>query len=312
MQGHGARVADDPAIWIHPSDPSRSLLFLSDKERGIYVFDLQGRQIQHVDFGSRINNIDVRCDFRWKNEHIDVLAANLRDAGKLALLRIRPEAPPWAMLSILADQHETSNRISPDSYGFALYRRTVDGALFVFDKPKGPQPIRQWRVSGEDGTVRTTRVRVIDDVPMGIAEGFVADDTLGFVYFTEEARGIHKYHADPEHPVGHRIGFFADRDGAVPDLEGLALYARSDGTGSLVLSSQGSSTFLLFDRQGTNAYQATFRADGSHGTDGLDVTAASLPGFPLGFAVIHDDPGRRYLLYDWRDIQERVLSSSEP
>jgi 3-phytase len=158
--------------------------------------------------------------------------------------------------------------------------------------------------------VQTTLVRVIDDVPMGVAEGFVADDALDLVYFTEESRGIHKYHADPAHSVPTRIGFFGDADGAVPDLEGLALYARDDGSGFLVLSSQGNSTFLLYDRQGSNAYRATFRAPEARGTDGLDVTAAAVPGYPLGFALLHDDPGVRYCLFDWRDIEAQVLAPS--
>jgi len=309
LQGEGASNADDPAIWIHPTQPERSLLFLSDKDQGIFVFDLQGNQLQHVDFGTSLNNIDVRTKVQLGTETMDLVAGNLRGAGKLAILRIDGDA---GRLTVLSDQNSTGNDISSDSYGFTLYRRPIDGALFVFDKSKSSAPIRQWRVSAEGSAVQTVLVREIDDVAMGVAEGFVADDELGYVYFAEETYGVHKYHADPEDPIQTRLAVFAMDDGSESDREGLALYARPDGTGWLVLSSQGNSTFMVYERQGTNALRRVFRAEGATGSDGLDVTAAAVPGFPLGFAVIHDDPGSRYLVYDWADILGEALQFPAP
>ena len=306
--GDGAVMADDPAIWVHPSDASRSLLFLSDKERGIYVFDLQGRQLQHVDFGTALNNIDVRRGCQLGGELVDVVAGNLRDAGKLALLRIDADAAPGNVLSTLCDPTSSGNDLSDDSYGFTLYRRPTDGTLFAFDKSKSSAPVRQWRIDRASGQVRTTLVRELRDVTIGVAEGFVADDLLGFVYLTEEARGIHKYYADPDNPVQTRLAFFGSDDGSVADREGLALYACGSGTGYLVLSSQGNSTFMVYERQGTNRLVRRFRAVGATGSDGLEVSAAPLPGFPDGIAIVHDDPGVRYLVYDWRAIAGTTLA----
>jgi len=302
LQGSGAQEADDPAIWIHPTDPARSLLFLSDKATGIYVFDLQGRAVQHVSFGTRINNIDVRSDVPWENGTLHCVAANLRKVGKLALLRIDPDWSIGAALTILCDASDTDNRISPDSYGFTLYRRPTDGALFVFDKTDGSSKVKQWRIQPGPSGVRTTLVRTVQDVAMKRAEGFVADDARGTVYFAEERAGIHQYRADPDDPVQTRTAFFAIDDGIEGDREGLALYACSEDKGYLVLSSQGNSTFKVYTRD-THAWVRTFRVEGAHGTDGLDVTAASVPGFPQGFLVIHDEPGIRYLVVDWADLQ---------
>jgi hypothetical protein len=48
------------------------------------------------------------------------------------------------------------------------------------------------------------------------------------------------------------------------------------------------------------------------GSDGLDVTSASVPPtFPNGFVVVHDDPGSRYHVYDWRDFAESDLTSCD-
>jgi 3-phytase len=301
LQGAGAADADDPAIWIHPQDRSRSLLFLSDKADGIFVFDLSGNALQHVDFGTRVNNIDVRSNVPWEGGTLHCVAGNLRDVGKLALLRIDPDWRPGRVMEILCDASSSGNTISADSYGFALYRRASDGALFVFDKSDGSRAVRQWRVTSTAGSVRTTLVRKFTDVKMARAEGFVADDSEGNVYFAEERGGIHCYRADPDDPVQTRTAFFAQGDGIEGDREGLALYTCPQGEGYLVLSSQGNSTFKVY-RRDTYQLVRTFRASGATGTDGLDVTSASVPGFPAGFLVIHDEPGARYLVYDWADV----------
>jgi len=69
---------------------------------------------------------------------------------------------------------------------------------------------------------------------------------------------------------------------------------------------------MVYERQGTNRLLRRFRAVGATGSDGLDVCAAALPGFPQGIAVIHDDPGVRYLVYDWRQIAGTALPSCGP
>lgn len=303
----GGDNADDPAIWIHPSDPSRSLMFLSDKDAGIYVFDFKGNQIQQINFNTRLNNIDVRYDFKFGNETIDIVAGNLREVGKLAVLKINQNYSSGDAVSVLAGPNSSGNDIQENSYGFTLYQRPSDGAIFAFDKPKGGTSIKQFLISGSGGQIQLTQVREIKDVSIDVAEGLVADDELGFVYFAEESKGVHKYNADPGSGNLNRLSFFASSDGISGDREGFALYKCNDGSGYLVLSSQGNSTFKVYERQGNNTFVKTFSAAQSDGTDGLDVSSAAAPNFPNGFAVIHDDPGAQYYVYDWGDIAESDL-----
>ena len=57
---------DDPAIWIHPSDPSKSLILGTDKTEsvgGVYVFGLDGALRQSLTPLDRPNNIDVEYGF---------------------------------------------------------------------------------------------------------------------------------------------------------------------------------------------------------------------------------------------------------
>ncbi|MBO1347393.1 MAG: phytase [Hormoscilla sp. GUM202] len=39
---------DDPAIYLHPSDPSASLVITALKDAGLAVYDLQGRELQTI------------------------------------------------------------------------------------------------------------------------------------------------------------------------------------------------------------------------------------------------------------------------
>jgi 3-phytase len=54
--------ADDPAIWVHPSNGAKSIVIGTLKNGGLAVFDLQGRTIQRIDYvdeDARQNNVDL-------------------------------------------------------------------------------------------------------------------------------------------------------------------------------------------------------------------------------------------------------------
>ena len=56
-------AADDPAIWIHPVDPAKSLVFGTDKKGGLHSYSLDGRERQLVSPGCRPNNVDILYGF---------------------------------------------------------------------------------------------------------------------------------------------------------------------------------------------------------------------------------------------------------
>lgn len=79
------------------------------------------------------------------------------------------------------------------------------------------------------------------------------------------------------------------------DAEGLTIYYGKDGTGYLLASSQGDSTFVAYTREGNNDFLGRF-AIGSNGaidsvqnSDGADVINVPLgPNFPFGLFVTQD------------------------
>lgn len=306
--------ADDPAIWIHPTDAARSVIIGTDKDAGIFVWDMNGNELQRIPQGTNTNNVDVRYQMKLGGQLADIVAANLRDAGKLAVFKVNPNYSNGNVLTQIADKNSANNAIQKDSYGFALYRRPSDGSMYVFERPKGGGKVRQYRIE-DDGTGNGIKVTAVRDLNYkgGTAEGFVADDELGFVYITEEAKGIHKFYADPDQSSDELL-LFATGDGTASDREGLGIYACNDGTGYLVLSSQGNSTIKIYERQGNNKFLKTIEprdsfGKGGLGTDGLDVNSfAAPPNFPQGMVVVHDEAGSRFHIYNWAHIAQNDLT----
>jgi myo-inositol-hexaphosphate 3-phosphohydrolase/Ca2+-binding RTX toxin-like protein len=96
-------------------------------------------------------------------------------------------------------------------------------------------------------------------------------------------------------PSGTQEFTAEERSPFVPDIEGLDLYYSDDGTGYLVASSQGDSTYAVFSREGNNEYLGSFaigdsnEIDQANESDGLDIINVSLgSAFPEGLVVVQD------------------------
>jgi 3-phytase len=142
-------------------------------------------------------------------------------------------------------------------------------------------------------------------------EAVAVDDALGFVYYAEEPKAIHKWHADPDHPRAAAELARLGTTGFRGDREGLAVYGRADGTGYLVATDQipGASRYLIFRREGAagashdHSETVTVLEGGADATDGLDATAEPLgPAFPRGLVVAMNSRGRNFVLYRPEDL----------
>lgn len=81
------------------------------------------------------------------------------------------------------------------------------------------------------------------------------------------------------------------------DVEGLDIYYAGRLGGYLLASSQGDSTFVVYERRGGNKPVGRFRVvgvggvDDVDGSDGLAVTNRAVgPDYPQGLLVTHDEP----------------------
>lgn len=313
--GSSDDAADDPAIWVHPTDPALSLILGTDKQAGLGVYDLDGRLLQFLPEG-RLNNIDVRYGLAWPDgRRTDLAAATQRDRATFTLYTIDPSS------RTLAPAHARDFPTGlKDIYGIALHR-AADGVVHVFVNDK-EGVVQQWALlPGSDATIDAQLVRSFD--VGGQVEGMVADDELGVLYVGEETVGVWRYGLDPSSADRRvRVDAVAPDGPLVADVEGLAIYRAGDRSGYLIVSSQGDSTFHVYrrrhDADGPNEHLGCFQVgpglgaggaeiDGVTTTDGVDVTSAPLgPGFPSGLLVVQDDenPGgmQNFKLVAWPGI----------
>jgi 3-phytase len=78
---------DDPAIWVHPTDPSHSLIIGTMKvpapAGAIVVYGLDGKIRQMISGIDRPNNVDVEYGFRLAGQRVDIAVATERLARRL-------------------------------------------------------------------------------------------------------------------------------------------------------------------------------------------------------------------------------------
>lgn len=290
-----ADAADDPAVWIHPTDIALSTIIGTDKseEGGLGVYNLDGSLHQFVQIGE-VNNVDVRYNFPLDGEPTTIVAATNRTNNSLVLYSVNPETRE---LENISARDIISNL--PEVYGLCLYHSPTSSSYYAFINSTDNGAVEQWElVDNGSGQVDATVVR--EFVVGTQTEGCVADDELAFVYIGEEGIGIWKYGAEPEDGEERVAVDFTDEEdeagNLTADVEGLSIYYGDDQTGYLIASSQGSSEFVVYEREGDNAYIGEFvvsetaAVDGVTGSDGLDVINFPLgDNFPAGVFVTQDD-----------------------
>lgn len=308
--------SDDPAIWVDPTDPSRSLVLGTDKgdsTGGVYVFRLDGT----IDGArtrrpmTRPNNVDVIEGVPFGRDTIAIAVAAVRGAMSLRVFRL-PEMTPIDGGGIPVFDGDRTRA----PMGIALYRRPRDGAVFAFVGGKGgPAEGYLWQYRLRDdgrGAIVGRKVRAVGRYSgRKEIEAIAVDRALGHVYYSDETVGIRQYHADPDAPdAGRELALFGTT-GFVGDHEGIAIYPTGDATGYLVVSDQQGQRLQVFTREGTvtdpyaHRLVARIPVDAKE-TDGLEVTAAALgTRFPEGLLVMMSTD-RSFRFYDWRDVRRRI------
>ncbi|MDX2271334.1 MAG: phytase [Cyanobacteriota bacterium] len=307
--------ADDPAIYIHPGDPSLSFFLATFKEGGMAVYDLAGNELQFIDpdYGApnsgRFNNVDLRYNFPLGGENVDIAVATERNNNTIRIFRI--DANARQIIDITADSVEPN--LFPDflidneegaSYGLTMYKSPISGKFFVFVNSNDRGDIAQLELfDNGDGTIGATRVRTLN-LPTQ-CEGMVTDDELGFLYVGEEDFGLWKFLAEPEAGTTGSLIDTAGGGNLEADVEGLSIYYTSAGRGYLLVSSQGDNTYAVYTREGGNSYLGSFEIEASEAidsveeSDGSDVINVPLGSeFPFGAFVAHDGGNEPEFLVD--------------
>jgi myo-inositol-hexaphosphate 3-phosphohydrolase len=156
---------------------------------------------------------------------------------------------------------------------------------FVGHEKQSPTVIRHPRVaaSGSGSVGGTVERRFGDFSGIGEIEAVTVDDELGFIYYADEAAGIHQWHADPDAPGAEReLAPFAT-NGYKQDREGLAIYSTGAGTGFIVSVDQlpDDSIVHLYKREGEP-----------------------------GRLIMMNSRAKNFLIADWRGIESAGTASN--
>jgi 3-phytase len=304
-------AADDPAIWIHPDDPARSLVLGTDKKGGLHAYSLDGHDRQLVSPGSRPNNVDILYGFRLAGRRVDLAIASVGKGGKSSGVKVWTIDPTDGTLAEIGDGPTFKTFDGGDPYGLCTYRSPRDGAAYVFvtDRDGAVEQYRLDPAAGDTPSLGATRVRAFRVGSQ--AEGIVADRERARLYVGEEKVAIWEYGAEPGDGSDRRAVGRVGEHGLTADIEGLAIYYAPAGKGYLLASSQGSSTINVYDRDGDHAYVLTIdpksgAIDDVADSDGLDVTnERTSPLFPRGFLVIQDGQNegpQNFKLFAWEEV----------
>jgi 3-phytase len=298
-------AADDPAIWVHPTNPALSVVIATDKQSGLAVYDLAGQQLQFLS-GGEPNNVDLRKDFLLGGQRVTLVATGDRANNSMRIYKLDPST---RTLSNIAARTIT---FGLNIYGCCMYRSPTTGDFYFMATSKEGN-FEQWRLfDAGSGRVDATQVRAFD--VGGQCEGCVADDETGFLFIGEEAEGVWRYGAEPT--AGSTRLSVDDTNGSnlTADVEGLSIYYASGGRGYLVVSSQGNNTFSVYQRQAPHQHVLNFEiVSGSNGVDGvtdcdgIDVMNLGMgSAFPDGLFVAQDGSNtggnQNFKFLSWRDI----------
>jgi 3-phytase len=272
----GLDAADDPEIWVSP-ETSEAVILATDKKAGLYAFGLNGEVLDFNAVGP-LNNVDVRgvdgqatimASDRGRN---GVAVFSLNQGDKLKYLSTVPLP-------------------TSEAYGFCL--GLLDQTLTAV-------------VVGKNGDVAVAKMR---DVPVYEApnysaydvvrfevgsqsEGCVIDDQTGLLYIAEEMRGIWVYDLKQGAAMAKTRTLLATAPSPelTPDVEGLSLM-RDAGKTYLIASSQGDSSFPIWELGGTTVYKGRFSVGPGRGID----EALSTQRLKQNFKII-----------DWRDVKSAL------
>ena len=235
---------DDPAIWVHPTDPAQSLILGTDKDLdgALLVFGLDGVERKDLSVRGiiRPNNVDLAMDIALGEGRVDVAVLTERFAHRLRAYSL-PDMRPIDGGGIPIFEGDRAR----DGMGVALYRRPDDAALFaIVSRSDFGAPLdcylHQYRlVDDGTGTLRGLFVRAFATWSgKKEIEALAVDSELGYVYASDETHGIRKYFADPAaEDAEDELAVFGT-EGFARDHEGISIYPTGLGTGYIVVSDQ--------------------------------------------------------------------------
>lgn len=309
--------ANDVAIWVHPTDPSRSLVLGTAGTAGLELFGLDGKK--RASFGgAELDHVDVLYGFDAGAGPGALVVGYDRRSGGLLALTIDPQS---FRVNVVSQRPLVAHG---EVTGLCGYRSSETGKHYVFASTDAGE-MQQWELFAAAGKVDGRLVRTI---PVGVGAGYcVVDEDTGDLYVAEETVGIWKIAAEPETDAERSaVDLVAPRGHLEEEVSGLAVYRAGDGKGFLLAADVKPARFNVYSL-GDSAYVGSFTIGATGGTDavgeseGLEVNSLSLgDSSPGGLLVVMDEDNDgaagNLKLVAWKGIADalnlRTVSGSDP
>ncbi len=275
---HQLDSADDSAVLVNKINPEDSLIFATDKNMGLLVYEMSGKLNQIFPIGA-LNNVDILQDVHYRNTSLNIIGVSNKSNHALELYTYSDRGLiPFAQV-----RAPEGSKV----YGLCLGMLNNQLQAFISVKNKG---FYHYAFNANQQTLELKRILALKST----SEGCVVDTEFNRVLITEEETGLWSFDLDSTNSEG-RLVQTVNNDFLVADLEGIALIDENPGHGYVVISSQGNNSFALFDRISLK-YLKSFQLRGNSeidfvtGTDGIHVAQANLGSqFPNGAFIAQDN-----------------------
>ncbi len=313
----GGDSADDPAIWVHPTDPAQSLVIVNNKRGALETYDLRGQRVQRLrDNTTFWGNVDTRPSVQVGTYTRDLVAVVHRG------VQFYSPDPLTRQLQFVTE----GTALATSGEGLCLYRSPLTLRTYVIVISRAGR-LRQYELTDLDNDGLLSG-RLVRDFQVGSeAEGCVADDKAQALYVSQEDVALWRYGAEPTAgSTRTAIDTVVAAGGTLEaDIEGATLAEDATGRTFLFASAQrlinpSASYFTSYElfADGTWTPHRAFRvtngptADDCDKTDGIAAYAGNLgPDFPYGIFVCQDNnnnaPGTGY-----QDVKYVPLESILP
>ena len=176
---------DDPAIWIHPTDKTQSIVAATLKEGGMDVYNLNGKLLQHIAADAapvcaekqlncagnnpgRFNNADIIYNFKLGSQLVDLVVVSDRGLDQVIVYRVNHGDNAIAPLSNItaanqafifsADQDEVNEEYT--AYGLATAQ--TDKAYAYVSQNSTPRVAQLELYDNGQGQVAYRAIQTLD------------------------------------------------------------------------------------------------------------------------------------------------------
>ncbi len=270
-------AADDPAVWVHPYDPARSLVIGNSKGGTLESYDLSGALVQRISPSSFVGNVDVRGNY------VVVSSAGI----KVYLVDPVTRQMSPATDGVIRTYGEGLCLYDPGAVG-------VTDGLYAFTVTRKVGRVRQYALTDadDDGLLAGAMVR---DFTLGTeAEACVVDDTTGALFVAEEDVAVWRYSAEPG-ATTDRIEVARAGADMPADLEGLTIAGDYLYLSVQNVAAPNQNWVNVYDRAAPHQHVRSVRvvaggtSDDCDRTDGIAAAAGDFgPAFSEGVFVCQD------------------------